>query len=479
MSKSHDFDLSLSIPTGCPIIVQWREPLGAIQSSFELGLRTGKPDTAEAFASFAEHRAASYRRFMAKWLEAPIEYRLAVEYDELCADPRSILGDVLHLWGEHQPDQERLSAAINSVPHVTYKDRNRQFRDGVGVNAERRVEDFRYYDEALFDRIREIALGKAASPFRGRATRTGARRPVNAAAEDSAPRAVQQSAGVQDSAPAPQPPAKAPAQADAEDKPPQHQLRPGERVVFLHIPKCGGSSLSAMLASKFRKEEVLFRRDDILPTMGPAELRKYRYFTGHFSKYGIDAVPGPKRVVTVLREPRERILSLYYFWRSHRGDVAKRLNLKGPLLARELSLVDFLKSKSPEVVSSVNNFLVRVMLGPVQINASQGFRLDDREYCVETAITNLQRFNYVAFTDTLDHDVKEMMPLIGLGDVDSVERRNTFDNLTDNPAHFEPIEREEPNDEAWDCLRRLTFLDMAFYKRARDLKHTLRCPYPM
>lgn len=475
MSKNHDFDLSSPVPTGCAIIVQWREPLAAIQSEFELALRAGQEDTAASFAAFAEKRASAYRRFMAKWLEAPIENRLAVEYDELVADPRSILADALTLWGEVEPDTQRLSEAIATVPHVSVSDRAVHVRDGIGVRAERRVEAFRHYDPALFDRIREIALGKAVAPFRRSTAPHAVERPVNVPAG-----APGHAAATTPSDPAAAPKAPAgPAKQAAPEAGPKHQLRHGERLILLHIPKCAGSSLSAMLASNFRPAEVFAHRDDVLPGMRPEEIKKYRYFTGHFSKHGIDAVPGPKRVVTVLREPRERVLSLYHFWRSHRPEVIERQNLIGPKMARELSLVEFLKCDRPEVVASINNHLVRVMLGPVKINESQGFRLEDREYCVETAVLNLQRFNFVAFSDTLEEDVPAMMSVLGLAPAESVPTLKSFDKLKQNSANFEAIERESPTEEAWDWLNRLTYLDMAFYKRARDLRHTLRCPYPM
>lgn len=477
MSKNHDFELDSPIPTDVPIIVQWREPLAAIQSEFELAHKAGHPDTAAAFAIFAEKRAAKYRAFVGRWLESPIEGRLGVEYDELVTDPWSILTSALALWGELEPEPGRLASAIASVPHVSVQNRNVVVRDQAGVRAERKVEDFRYYDEALFDRIREIALGDAPEQFRRRIAASAA---VPTGRPASSPTGG--GAGTTPAAPAVHKgetdgPREAP---DPAAKPaPRHNLRAGERVVFMHIPKCAGSSLSAMLAASFEPHEIFTSRDDVLPQMKPGEIRKYRYFSGHFSKYGVDAVPGPKRVVTVLREPRERILSLYHFWRSHRAEAVERLNLKGPAAARELSLTEFLKCGRPEVVSSISNSLVRTLLGPNLLSQSQGFRLGNRDYAVDTAILNLQRLSFVAFADTLEQDVKEMMPQLGLMPASQVPVLKTFEALKQNSANFEEIERQEPTEEDWRELNRLTALDLPFYRRARQLRFTLRCPYPM
>ncbi|MEM6762614.1 MAG: sulfotransferase family 2 domain-containing protein [Pseudomonadota bacterium] len=468
LSSHHDVRLGAPIPAATPIIVQWREPVAAIQSEFELAVRAGQADTAETFTTFAEKRAGAFRRFMAKWLEAPVENRLVIEYDELVADPRSILGDAVRLFGEPEPDPALLSDAISSVAHVSVRAGDVVVRDGFGVEADRRVRDFRHFDAVLVGRISEIALGKAVAPFRRNVTRT-----VGAAAHGPGRPSSEGQASVP-SAPPAQPAAPAPAPSNH----PRHNLRPHERLVFMHIPKCAGSSLKSMLAAYFKPNEVFTHVGDVLPTMPLKEVNKFRFYAGHFSKHGVDAVPGPKRIVTVLREPRERVLSLYHFWRSHRAEVVERQNLKGPRYARELNLVDFLKCDAIEVITSTNNHMTRLMLGPLRLHQSQGFRLEDREYCVETAIANLSRFNYVAFSDTLEDDVARMMPLLGLGEAQEYKTLNTFEKLTRNPAHFEKIERQEPNEEAWELLNSLCYLDMAFYNRARHLRHTLRCPYP-
>ncbi|WP_420391445.1 hypothetical protein [Acuticoccus sp.] len=244
------------------------------------------------------------------------------------------------------------------------------------------------------------------------------------------------------------------------------------------MPKCAGTSLHELLKASFAPDDVCPHRHDVLPQQPLQAMRRWRYFGGHFSKYGIDAVPGPKRVVTVLREPRRRILSLYYFWRSHRPEMIERGNLAGPRHARALGLVDFLNCHAPEVVVSVRNYMVRAMLGPLRLDGAEGFRLNERQYAVETALANLSRFTYVAFDDTLGEDAQAMTAMLGLNGGAELGRLNTFETLTASDA-FERIEREEPSGEALAALDRLTRLDRLFYERARTLRHTLRCPYPL
>lgn len=92
----------------------------------------------------------------------------------------------------------------------------------------------------------------------------------------------------------------------------------GDRLVFMHIPKSGGTTLHAMLAAQFPPELVCPERHDTLGDWTINELSAYRLFSGHFDLACCRSIPGAVRMLTVLREPKARLLSLYYFWKSHR-----------------------------------------------------------------------------------------------------------------------------------------------------------------
>ncbi|MEM7695731.1 MAG: sulfotransferase family 2 domain-containing protein [Pseudomonadota bacterium] len=448
-SKNHDFNIDSPVPTDVPLLVQWREPIAALHSNFELAVMEGWPDTPKAFTKFGHKQAEKYRRFMAKWVEPDLPNRLVLNYDDLTADPHSHFRKVLTLWGEDPCDEAKLETAIQTVPHISVSDKTSKLSAARGVRAERVVTTFRHYDAAETQVFREIALG-----------------PVAAHATTAA-------------VIAPHPAAPATARTVDPETLKANRLRAGERLVFHHIPKCAGSSVSDLLAAPFRKDQIFRHRGDMLPGMSAEEVAKYRYFTGHFSRHGVDTVPGPKRVVTVLREPRERILSLYYFWRSHTHAAIERGNLKGARAAKSMDLKTFLRSDLPEVTLSINNHIVRSMLGPIRLELGQGFRLPDRDFAVDTAILNIKRYFFVAFTETLDEDMAQLLPLLGIEPVATIPREKAFENLSARKALFEPIEREPLDDETWSLLNHLTFLDMAFYRKAWHLRASLRCPYPM
>ena len=92
--------------------------------------------------------------------------------------------------------------------------------------------------------------------------------------------------------------------------------RPDKRVVFLHIPKTAGQSVHSFLERCFSRENIAPTRvNHQLVGMPITEIRRYSLFSGHLDWALLDCVESPKFVFSILREPRDRILSFYFFLR--------------------------------------------------------------------------------------------------------------------------------------------------------------------
>lgn len=249
---------------------------------------------------------------------------------------------------------------------------------------------------------------------------------------------------------------------------------PAERFVFLHIPKCAGSSVHSALSASFAKPDIYPRygQDVLRDQIG--ELRRWRYLAGHFSKAGVDRIPGPKWLITVLREPKSRVLSLYYFWRSFTDAHIEAKNLRGPRLAKSMSVLEFLRSDDPFIVHNVRNAQVRTLIGPMQMTPDSDPY--DAPWMVDVAFGNLLRFNHVAFAETLDEDLAEMCDRFGLAAPAETPRKNAFGEV--NPAVSEPVVKEPMTAEIDAALAEHTRLDQVIYDRAFAVRPLLRSPYP-
>lgn len=118
-----------------------------------------------------------------------------------------------------------------------------------------------------------------------------------------------------------------------------------ETLIFLHLPKTGGSTLSRILERHYSPRETLTLDAPglaELKTLPDAQRARYRLIQGHLY-FGLHRlVPGASTYVTFLRRPVERVLSFYYHASSkpdhylYPSLTTERLNLK-TLLARNLT----------------------------------------------------------------------------------------------------------------------------------------------
>jgi hypothetical protein len=91
-----------------------------------------------------------------------------------------------------------------------------------------------------------------------------------------------------------------------------------DKLVFMHIPKNGGTSLRSLLSSWYDAELRCPYREgqDYLQNFDEEQLQRYSFFTGHLPLYVVQRFfPKSMTKFTVLRDPVERAYSLYAYWR--------------------------------------------------------------------------------------------------------------------------------------------------------------------
>ncbi len=137
-------------------------------------------------------------------------------------------------------------------------------------------------------------------------------------------------------------------------------------IVFQHVPKCGGSSLHKVLEANFGK--AFLERHNGLANWAVGDLAQGTLFSGHYDTPSLALIPATGlKVVTVLRDPKSRLMSLYRYLRSISPKAAEvqGRNMKLVEMARRLSAEDFFEH--PTLVShpSINNAITRQFSGPV------------------------------------------------------------------------------------------------------------------
>lgn len=116
-------------------------------------------------------------------------------------------------------------------------------------------------------------------------------------------------------------------------------------VYFLHIPRTAGTTLASYLESGFHPRDVCDAYDwPELLALPEQSLADYRLIRSHFGAMLIDLLPRPPAVVTMLRDPVGRAVSVWRYIRAHPSHPAHPDFMRhGP------DLLSFVRNAPPNV----------------------------------------------------------------------------------------------------------------------------------
>ena len=252
----------------------------------------------------------------------------------------------------------------------------------------------------------------------------------------------------------------------------------GPPVRFLHLEKTAGSSLVNALTAQFHPLQIDPDPDRNAP---PHERRPFPDATagaqagaalvwGHYDLPSLrrlegQVVPGavPCFTLCVFREPRARILSLYYYWRANQEDQAPTVRC-----ARENGLLAFLRTRDPLILNYIDNLYVRRLTGSYA--TPDGDRLAGQpEKALGDALDAVDSLDLVGLSDRLDETLSRFGALTGFVPPLHTPRVNVLARSEGNAfLPYRPTVREPLTVEIEAELDRLTRLDRVVYRHAQQ-----------
>lgn len=221
--------------------------------------------------------------------------------------------------------------------------------------------------------------------------------------------------------------------------------------LFLHIQKTAGTSFIEVARRHYGNS--LTSHGDCWGHL-PEEFKDVLFVSGHFGYDFASRLMADRFSFTFLRNPMERVLSMYYFCRNRNPNefmIYKRAN--------ELDLEGFLRAgtSDPWVKKNIwNNQVWQLAHGYAHLD-SRTLSAFGQEELLTLAKEHLEELNYVGFTETIDTDGPAVFSALGIPNVPVIPKMN-ITSLKGNLSALSPGEKA--------LLDELTGLDRQLYDYA-------------
>ena len=224
------------------------------------------------------------------------------------------------------------------------------------------------------------------------------------------------------------------------------------KVVFFHIQKTAGSSIVEMVQEKYHRSMVThgyFVEKNI------SELLEFDFISGHFGFSYAQSLVKDRFSFTFLRQPSDRVLSLYFFCRqqpSNKFPIYKK--------AKDYSLEDFLLAgfDDPIIKRHIwNHQTWQMASGRLGLN-SDGVDEIDGLKMLDKAKKNLSSLDFYGLSEFFSRDSNIVSSQLGLG-------LDIFEGSVNKSIR--PLVNHVSN-RALDLLNELNTLDNKLYSWALD-----------
>jgi len=254
-------------------------------------------------------------------------------------------------------------------------------------------------------------------------------------------------------------------------------------VVFVHIPKAAGSTITKVISRQYSPENIYKdystpgdSSDEVEPALasGEGEFERFnetalrharekyaafrqlsesaraniRIFQGH-DGYGVhEMLPRPCVYFTLLRDPVDRILSHYYYVKRNSGHY-----LYDEVTSKNMSLEDYVSSGlTPELDNSQTKYLAGLETPYLNFGDYSSDILTTAKQHIET------NFILVGFTERFDETVLLLKRKLGWG-----EPYYTRVNVTENRP-----EKRQVSDSVLQAIEKYNDLDLQLYQYAQE-----------
>lgn len=245
------------------------------------------------------------------------------------------------------------------------------------------------------------------------------------------------------------------------------------RLVFLHSPKTGGTTFHDLLVGLYAEDLVCPERFNGLKNHPAGMLAHYRFFSGHYDLVSCQLIPGEKQLVTFLREPVSRLISLYNFLRAHHPDVAERNEWTLARLASDLGAADFFQHPLVKNHPYIRDGMTRALVDSLPMEAwptiAEQTPLRDLSGAGREALERLSGLAAFGVMERYEESVEMIFNCLGIAMPQSIERKMVLSDLIGAMGNYRPIEPARESTELRSHIEELIPADLDLYAGALEL----------
>jgi hypothetical protein len=243
----------------------------------------------------------------------------------------------------------------------------------------------------------------------------------------------------------------------------QQQALP--RLCFVHLPKTGGTTIRNHLFQIYGTLAFGATTTEDYAVVSDEVLARYRFYSGHPYRRDWSRLPPDTKFLIVLRDPVDRVISLYKYWRTIgtsflelRGDGFACM-LEALHIAQTVQIEAFIMSENAFIVGNVRNAYARQLVPDTMVYSCH---IDGRPSVAafEEALKKLFRFDAVLTTERLDQSFPQALRRLGLPAADG--RLGRANVSTSNSAY----NRQQIED----IMIRISPMDFSLYNVGQQIE---------
>jgi hypothetical protein len=184
-------------------------------------------------------------------------------------------------------------------------------------------------------------------------------------------------------------------------------------AIFDHVPKTGGTALNQALLEILTPERVAVNRHVDVAADNLDFADRYLIITGHFGGAWRRRLQrrGERLTFTVIRDPVDRAISLYNYWRHRIPNHAPEFSWPAVQAAKTLRFADFIRANDAGVKRSLFNTHYSQLAGGR--SARKAYRPESQKRYLRRVKRLAAEFDVIGITERLSESLEWFLDAVG------------------------------------------------------------------